>query len=156
MDLRRALADQPFSTLTPGSEFRPATLLAPLRSCHPLWPLYRERITLGAEFPPAPIDEPSRKDDVITTLTRGNHKSARGHEAKLLQMLQGEVARGWQLPLPKEAVLELPHCEVAPLGVVDQTTIREDGTKEAKLRLTHDQLFNSTKGVIQTSMTEST
>ena len=34
-DLRAALAAQPFSTLSPGSKFRPAYLLAPLLSCHP-------------------------------------------------------------------------------------------------------------------------
>jgi hypothetical protein len=74
-------------------------------------------------------------------LARGNHKSARGHEAtKLLEMLNDEVKCGWQLPLPKEAALELlPHCEVAPLGVVSQTTLGADGTKETKLRLTHEE-----------------
>ncbi len=69
-------------------------------------------------------------------MARGNHKSARGHEAKLLEMLKDEEKRGWQLPLPKEAALELPHCEVAPLGMVSQTTISADGAKETKLRLT--------------------
>ena len=51
LDLAAALAAQPFSTLTPGSEFRPAHLLAPFLSRHPLWPRFRERITLGAQFP---------------------------------------------------------------------------------------------------------
>jgi hypothetical protein len=49
--LRAALAAQPFSMLSPGSEFRPAHQLAPLLSRHPLWPAFAERITAGAEFP---------------------------------------------------------------------------------------------------------
>jgi hypothetical protein len=68
------------------------------------------------------IPDAERLTDVTATLARGNHKSARGHEAKLFEMLKYEVKRGWQLPLPKEAALELPHCEVAPLlgdGVAD-------------------------------------
>ena len=51
-----------------------------------------------------------------TFLARGHHKSARGHEAKLLEMLKDKVKRGWQLLMPKEAALKLPCCEVAPLG----------------------------------------
>ena len=146
LDLAAALAAQPFSSLTPGSEFRPAALLAPLLSAHPLWPRFFERITVGADFPLTPISETDRRTDLQAILSRGNHKSARGHETKLLAMLKEEVERGWQLPLPKEAALELPGCEVAPLGVVSQWTIEADGSRRPKLRLTHDQSFNATSG----------
>ena len=81
-------------------------------------------------IPLVDIPDAERLTDVIATLARGDHKSARGHEAKLLEMLKDEVKRGWQLPLPKEAALELPHCEVAPLGIVSPTTIGADGAKE--------------------------
>jgi hypothetical protein len=57
-------------------------------------------------------------------------------------MLKGEVERGWQLPLPKEAALVIPGCKVAPLGMVAQTTIDEGGEPHRKLQLTHDQSFN--------------
>ena len=146
LDLAAALAAQPFSTLTPGSEFRLAHLLAPFLSRHPLWPRFRERITLGAQFPLRDIAEPHRLADLHTILARGNHKSAHGHDAKLASMLKEEVSRGWQLPLPKEAAVELPGCEVAPLGVVEQWTIDEGGNRLPKLRLTHDQSFNPTRG----------
>ena len=96
LDLAAALAAQPFSTLTPGSEFRPAHLLAPFLSRHPLWSRFRERITLGAQFPLSDIAEPDRLAALRTILTRGNHKSAHGHEAKLASMLKEEVSRGWQ------------------------------------------------------------
>ena len=64
-----------------------------------------------------------------------------------METLKDGVKRGWQLPLPKEVALELRRCEVAPLGVVSQTTIGSDGAKETKLRLTHDQSFNATRGM---------
>ena len=41
---------------------------------------------------------------------------------------------------------DLPGCEVAPLGVASQWTIGEDESRQPKLRLTHDQSFNATKG----------
>ncbi|KAI2489241.1 hypothetical protein MHU86_25358 [Fragilaria crotonensis] len=87
------------------------------------------------------ISDADRLADVRDNLARGNHKSARGHEAKLISMLKEEVERGWQLPLPR-AALELEGCEVAPLGMVAQTSIDEKGQTIEKLRLTHDQSFN--------------
>jgi hypothetical protein len=43
-------------------------------------------------------------------------------------MVKDKEKRGWQLLLPKEAALELPHCEVAPLEMVLQMTIEADGS----------------------------
>ena len=99
LSLQRALDHQPFSILTPGSEFRPAPALAPL--CSPATPYgaASQRISFGAEFPLAPISDIDRRSDVRTILARGNHKSARDHEQRLLNMLKDEVERGWQLPL---------------------------------------------------------
>jgi hypothetical protein len=141
-DLGAALRAQPFSTLTFGSEFRPAHLLAPLLSLHPLWGRFLERITDGAAFPLRDISDADRLSAVRANLARGNHESAQIHERSLISMLKDEVERGWQLPLPKEAALEIPGCEVAPLGMVVQTTIDEEGEPQRKLRLTHDQSFN--------------
>ena len=142
LDLGAAIRAQPFSALTPGSEFRPPELLAPFLSAHPLWGRFQDRISEGAEFPLREISETDRLADVRANLARGNHKSARGHEAKLIEMLKEEVERGWQLPLPREAALEIRGCEVAPLGMVAQTSIDEKGNPIDKLRLTHDQSFN--------------
>ncbi|KAI2497777.1 hypothetical protein MHU86_16719 [Fragilaria crotonensis] len=107
-----------------GIEFRPTELLAPLLSAHPLWPRFQERISKG-RVPLREISDSDRLADVRANLARGNHKSARGHEAKLISMLKDEASRGWQLPLPREAALEIKGCEVAPLGMVAQTSIDE-------------------------------
>ena len=74
-------------------------------------------------------------------------------------MLKEEVKRGWQLLLPKEATVEIPDFEVAPLGMVVQTTIDEVCDPQRKLRLTHNQSFNpkgSSQPVATASTTEST
>jgi hypothetical protein len=145
LDLETALAAQPFSSLTPGSEFRPVKLLAPLLSMHPLWPKFQERISNGAEFPLREIADADRIADVHANLTRGNHKSAQGHEARLIDMPKDKVERGWQLPLPRSAALLIKGCEVAPLGMVAQTTIDGKGNAKSKFRLTHDQSFNPSR-----------
>ncbi|KAI2497773.1 hypothetical protein MHU86_16715 [Fragilaria crotonensis] len=123
---------------------------APVRP--PLWPRFQERISKG-RVPLREISDSDRLADVRANLARGNHKSARGHEAKLISMLKDEASRGWQLPLPREAALEIKGCEVAPLGMVAQTSIDEKGNSIEKLRLTHDQSF-SPSGVAGRSVNE--
>jgi hypothetical protein len=141
LDPETALAAKPFSSLTPGSEFRPVELLAPLLSMHPLSPKFQERISNGAEFPLRNI----AVADVHANLTRGNHKSAQGHEARLIDLLKDKVERGWQLPLPRSAALLIKGCEVAPLGMVAQTMIDGKGNAKSKFRLTHNQSFNPSR-----------
>ena len=115
------MAAQLFSAVMPGSEFWPAALLAPLLSAHPLWPHFNDQILEGAEFPLLEISDADRLDNI------------RDKE---------EVERGWQLLLPREAALKINGCEVAPLGMVAQTSIDKNGQIIEKFRLTHDQLFN--------------
>ncbi|KAI2508079.1 hypothetical protein MHU86_6371 [Fragilaria crotonensis] len=95
-DIGRALRAQPFSTLTPGSEFRSPHLLAPPLARHPFWPRFLERITVAAQYPLAPILNADRILHVTasSTLACGNHKSARGLEPRLIEMLKDKVKKG--------------------------------------------------------------
>ena len=86
-DLGSVLRTQSFSTLTFGSEFRPAHLLAPLLPSHPLWRRFVEQITDGAAFPLHDISDDDRLSTVRANLARGNHKSAHNHEQSLISML---------------------------------------------------------------------
>ena len=106
--------------------------LAPILSRHPFSAAFAERIVDGAEVPLTDISNADHLADVTATLARGNHKLARGHKAKLLEMLKDKVNWEWQLLLPKEAALKLPHCKVSPLRIVLQTTIGTDGAKGDK------------------------
>ena len=112
----------PFCAVTPGSEFRRSQLLAPLLDYDPLWHCFSERIDIGSHHPLLPISEPDRIRDLQAMLSRENHKSARMYyEAKLLLMLQDEVARRWQLPLPLATAPLTPGAVIGPLGMVHQT-----------------------------------
>lgn len=141
LDLGQALAAQPFSTLTTGSEFRPAAVLEPLCRFHPLWHRVRSYLTKGVRYPLAPLDETERVADLLSNFERGNHKSAVKNAERLGLMLSAEVERGWQLLLPRNAVLELPGAVLAPMGLVEQDSINELGEIIQKWRLTHDQSF---------------
>jgi hypothetical protein len=93
-DVAAVIRLHPFCAITPGSEFRQSKLLAPLLDSHPLWRRFSERIDIGSHHPLFPISEPGRLRDLHAMLSCGNHKSAKMHEAKLIPMLQDEVARG--------------------------------------------------------------
>ena len=60
----------------------------------------------GAAFPLHRIADADRINAIKATLAYGNHKSAKIHEAKLIEMLDDEVEKGWQLPLPPDAALD--------------------------------------------------
>lgn len=146
MDLDRAIRSQPFSAMTYGSEFRPTTILAPLFGRHPLWSRVQEYLTNGAEHPLRPITEEERLRDLRLAIKRGNHKSAQKNLPRLKNMLRDEVVRMWQLPLPPSAVLSLPGCAIAPMGLALQDTINEHGDTVPKWRITHDQTFEVEPG----------
>ena len=127
MDLDAAIRAQPFSGITPGSEFRPVDVLAPLCSGHPLWPRVRQYLTQGTECSMTPIAETDCLQDLQLMLARGNHKSALDDIKQVTSMLKDEVHHMWQLPLPPRAVLELPGAVLAPVGLAHQLTINERG-----------------------------
>ena len=89
----------------------------------------------------APLSETDQTTLIATALAYGNHKSATKNAAELLAMLRKEVSKGWHLPLPINWLHEIPGLVLGPLGLVEQTTIDEDGNNIAKLRMTHDQSF---------------
>ena len=72
-------------------------------------------------------------------MTFGNHKGATSQPAMLKKILSDEVTRGWQIPIPKKDLLELPGCVMAPLNITRQDTINKFGEIVPKDRLTHNQ-----------------
>ncbi len=140
--LASLLETQRNTPLYPGSEFRPAELIDPLVNTHPLWSNVKAWLRHGVSFPLKPIPETERRADLAAILARGNHKGAITHYQKLKSVLQDEVARGWQLIIPKHAVTNIPQAVIAPLNIVEQDTINEQGEIIPKNRITHDQSFN--------------
>ncbi|KAI2505714.1 hypothetical protein MHU86_8676 [Fragilaria crotonensis] len=135
LDLGAAVDAQPFSAVTPGSEFRSAALLAPLLSAHPLWSRFQERISDGADFPPR---------DFRRRPPRRRPRQPRPWQSQIGPRPRSEVdinakrrsGKGLATAPTEEAALELEGCEVAPLGMVAQTSIDEKGQTIEKLRLT--------------------
>jgi len=147
MDLGQALQAQPFSSLSVGSEFRPASVLAPLCDWHPLWHCVQCWLSLGIDYPLSPLSDDDRLADLTANLARGNHQSATFNLHHLTgMMLQDEVKRGWQLILACESVIDILGAVLAPLGLVEQDTINKLGELIPKWRLIHDQSFNVIRG----------
>ena len=144
MDLDAAFAAQPFSSLTVGSEFCPAAVLATLCFRHPLWPRVHHWLTTGVCYPLKPLCKSDQIADLTVMLERSNHQLATVHHAQLVQMLTDEVEHGWQLILPCADTLLVPGSVIAPLGMVLQDSINEHGEIVPKWHLTHDQSYNVT------------
>ena len=70
----------------------------------------------------------------------------RQHPDAVQSLLQTEVLQGWQLPLPRHLISQLPGVVIAPLGMVSQSNINARGEIVPKHRLTHDQSFEFTPG----------
>ena len=90
----------------------------------------------------APLSEMDQTTLIDTALAYGDHKLATKNAMELLTMLKKEVTKGWHLPLPINQLHEIPGLVLRQLGLVEQTTIDEDGNNIAKLRMTHDQSFS--------------
>jgi hypothetical protein len=100
--------------LEAGYEFRPVHVLSPLCGRHPLWLRVAQWLTEAVYVSMTPISNSKFREDVVLTLVRGNHKSAQVETPRIVTMLLDEVAHGWQLILPKDAALLLPHTVLAP------------------------------------------
>ena len=140
-DLQAIIGADPRSPLRPGSEFRPTGYLTPIFEHHPLWQRTKRTLLLGAKMPLKPLTESERIAFLQLALDYGNHKSARKHAPILLTMIDKEVHRGWQLPIPIDKLQEIQGTVVSPLSMVKQWTIDEEGNSTPKLRLAHDQSF---------------
>ena len=121
--LARLLLEQPFSVLSPGSEFRPVSDLAELLGSHPLWPRWNETLTHGASYPLEDYSDDDMALDLSEQLARGNHKSAQARLEVLMELNSTDVEYGYSLCLPITALSEISGAAVAPHVIVRQATI---------------------------------
>ncbi len=140
-DLQMLLLSNGLSPLQPGSEFRPVSLLAPIFQHHPFWSHMRSTLMVGASLESIPLSEPDRLKLLDEALLYGNHKSAMLNGPMLMKMLDKEAEKGWHIPLPVNSLTRIPGVIVAPLGLVEQSSIDENNKTTVKWRLTHDQSF---------------
>ena len=95
LNLGQALRAQPFSPLSPGSEFRHPSILEPILNQHPLWPQLRNELTEGTRFPLEPLSEEKRKKDIQEAIAFGNHKGVRDNKKIFNEIMENDVKRGW-------------------------------------------------------------
>mmetsp|Transcript_1089 Transcript_1089/g.1714 ORF Transcript_1089/g.1714 Transcript_1089/m.1714 type:complete len:831 (+) Transcript_1089:2296-4788(+) len=140
-NLNSAIRSQHGTPLDPGSEFKPVSILDWLCTPHPLWRILRGYLSQGVSYPMLPLSEQDRCNSLRHALARGNHSSIDHHTDIVHQAVQDDVLRGYILPLQRAAIESLQEAEVAPIGVVEQTTINEHGQIIPKFRSIHDQSF---------------
>ena len=124
-----------------GSEFKPTNELDPLLSHHPRWIELKDRLDNGVTFPLSPLDEASRKQDLMHAYIRGNHKSAKKEETHLADAMEKEISKGWNIILPDSRYTDIPNLILNPMGVASHCGISAFGEFIDKLRITHDLSF---------------
>ena len=88
-----------------------------------------------------PLQEEKRIQELRANLARGNHKSATANSSKTWELLLKDVHHGFSLPLPRKAVERIKGAMVQPCGLAHQFSLKADGSRERKHRLTHDLSF---------------
>ena len=147
-DIDRAIRNQPDTTVSYGSEFRPAHILQKLLEHHEDWNRAKDILEKGSNSESNPIDESTRLNDLQSNINFGNHKSAQTQEAvETLKKHYGkEVKHGWMLPVPVELVPKIKDSMVCPIGVTTQWTITEWGERIKKFRTTHNCSYEGPSG----------
>jgi hypothetical protein len=144
--LEATIRAHPNTPLDYGSEFRPPGQLEQILQSHPNWSEFRRLIENGSDWPLAEISEAERKMDVEEALAFGNHKGAETNYTLLRELITDDVIHGYSLPLPLDKIHLLPNILIAPMNIVEQDTIDEQGATIPKFRLTHDQSFKFENG----------
>jgi hypothetical protein len=89
--------------------------------------------------------------DLEAAITRGNHKSANDHKDEVRLLIAKDVKHGFAVPVMISAVRKMKGALVQPAGMVEQFTLDENGLREIKRRLTHDDSFRVTFRVTEES-----
>ena len=147
-DVEKATQSDKNTSLSYGSEFRPAIDLQPLLRHHTNWPAIKELIQHGVSYPLEPITEYDRIRDIEYMLRRGNHKSAAIKENRqaLEKSFNKEVKYQWCIPLLPSCITSIPGASITPLGVAVQHTIDANNNRILKRRPTHDCSFPGISG----------
>jgi len=140
-DLTRLVAAHPNTKISYGSEFRHPSILHPILKSHQHWNYIKSSLLSGVKTKFKKLKNKEQLKDLREALAHSNHKSTKDRAEDLKKLVKKDVEFGYQLPITKEAALKIPHAYIAPYGIVDQTTINDQGQTIAKLQLTHNQSY---------------
>ena len=143
-DLKRVIDDNTGSTISFGSEFRPADQLRPLLSRHPLFDAMEKFIYHGMPYIfSRELTAEESLMELTASITRGNHKSATDENEQVKKLISKDVTHGFSVPFPASTVTLLPSPVVTPLGLAKQWTLDNKGDRVPKFRMTQDLSFSS-------------
>jgi hypothetical protein len=145
-DLSRLIEENSETTLHYGSEFRTVAEIEPLLGRHPNFNELVSVLSKGMSYVfTRELDPATKWEEMQTLILRGNHKSAQENPAQVGILLGKDVNHGFVIPIPVNTIHLIPGAAVQPLGLVQQWTTQEDGTRTPKYRITQDLSFSSNR-----------
>jgi hypothetical protein len=141
-DMDKFLKSHQDTTLGFGSEFRPVEQLDKILGQHPNFGFFSDVLVAGMDYHfTDELSEEQRKAELDAMIERGNHKSVQEDSLEVGKLLAKDVRHGFSLPVSPEIVPKIKKAMVQPAGVVKQFSLREDGSRVLKRRLTQDLSF---------------
>jgi hypothetical protein len=137
-DLHKALDANKNLPLGPGSQFRALDKLSKVFSLHPLWQRMKHILMDGSKWPLVDISKDTRKQDVLDTLTFGNHKGALTKPDLLQKLVNEDIKYRYSFAIPLSGVTLVSGVCMA-LMKMSQNIINKKGQVVPNNRLTHDQ-----------------
>ena len=148
-DYAKAVADQPFSIVTPGSEFRNIRHIEKIWQHHENWNKIKNIITQGVTYPlQNNPPETTRMSDLRARAKRVNHQSAL-KPRKYCCPGQSDRQEGRSLlphPNQDKKIFKIKGAGVTSLWVAEQFTISAAGERYKKCRPCNDASFPSESG----------
>ena len=92
--LSSAIEAQNNTQMTYGSEFKSTDDLELIFKNHPLWISMKDQLKNGCDYPLTEINDKDLRDDVIESLSYGNHKGVSENLEVFHQMMNDEVEFG--------------------------------------------------------------
>ncbi len=87
----------------------------------------KSNLANGSKWPLTEISENDRAKDLQEALTFGNDKGASSKPALLKKLISKGVKYGYSLPIPLDSITKIKGLEMAPMNIMAQNTINEDG-----------------------------
>ncbi len=144
LDLGKALKVQQDSLLGNRKEFKPPSVLQQVFRLHPLWNQMEAFLLEGSRWPLVEFSENEQQQDLVNTLTFGNHKGA--SQKPVIKKLIAKGINGYSLPVHLSSIQLIPGLVMAPMNMMAQNTIDKFEQKIPKDRLTHDQSWKWSSG----------
>jgi hypothetical protein len=142
LDMNQLLSQSQDTTLGFGSEFRPIEQMEKVLGRHPNFEFFSNVLANGMDYHfKSELTEDERRAELAAIITRGNHQSVQEDSGEVAKLLAKDVLHGFSLPVSPDVVPNIVNAMVQPAGVVKQFSLREDGSRTLKRRLTQDLSF---------------